>query len=114
VQALITFEGGLECCYQATFTSHADRVEWRIECRDAALCWDGGDVLSVLSGGEQRAEIGVDPIPASPEQCILDDWRRYIHEGIEPEISGRNNLDTMSMISAAITSSDEGCTVSIS
>ena len=47
------------------------------------------------------------------EQCILDDWRRYIHEGIEPEISGRNNLGTMSMIAAAITSSDEARTAAI-
>jgi predicted dehydrogenase len=112
-QALITFDGGLRCCYQASFVSHDDHFAWRIECEKGALCWDGSERLHVASHGGERSELALDAIPAVPEQCILDDWRLYIEQGIEPEISGRNNLATLSMLTAAITSSDEGRIVTI-
>jgi predicted dehydrogenase len=113
VQALIGFAGGLECCYEGTFTSHDDRFEWRIECRDAALCWEtafpweGRGELYAMSGG-QRLALEMDVVPGPPERCVLDAWRRYIEEGLEPEISGRANLGTMAMLAAAIASSEEG------
>lgn len=113
VQALISFAGGLECCYEGTFTSHDDRFEWRIECRDAALCWEGEHELYAVSGGGQRLAIRLDDSAASPEQSILDAWRAYIEEGIEPEISGRANLGTMALVDAAIISTQEHRTVAL-
>src|SRR5687767_14882189 len=39
------------------------------------------------------------PVPPAPplrsEQGVIDDWLRYIEEGVEPGISGRNNLETL-------------------
>jgi len=113
VQALITFGQGLECLYEGTFTSHDDRFEWRIECRDAALCWDGGASLSAVAGGGQRLAVALDDVPGPPEARILDAWRRYILHGEDPEISGRANLATLAMVDAAITSSREGRTVAL-
>jgi predicted dehydrogenase len=117
VQAVITFQGGLECCYEGTFTSHDDRFEWRIECRDAALCWHSAapweaGTLYAVSGG-QRWPLEMDSVPGPAEQCILDAWRAYIEHGSEPEISGRANLGTMAMLAAAMVSSQEGRTVEV-
>ncbi len=113
VQALISFEAGLECLYEGTFTSHDDRFEWRIECRDAALCWDGGPGLSAVAGAGQRLAVALDDVPGPPEACILDAWRRFILYGEAPEISGQANLATMAMVDAAITSSREGRVVAL-
>lgn len=108
VQALISFAGGLECCYEATFTSHDDAFAWRIECRDAALCWTGGTDLYAVSRGGQRLNLPLDTVAMSPEQSVLTAWQDYIEHGNEPGISGRANLGTMAMVAAAITSSEEG------
>ena len=105
-QALITFEDDLECCYQATFTSHDNSLEWRLEFRDAAVLWDGGDRLQLVARGGARSDLPLDSVTVQPEQAILNDWMAYIEHGIEPSISGRNNLETMAMLDAAIRSSE--------
>lgn len=113
VHALFRFERDLHCLYQGTFTSHDDRLEWRIECRDAALCWDGDDNLYTIANGGPRQRLPLDHIITAPEQCILDAWYAYIADGLEPEISGRANLGTLAMIDTAIRSSDERCIAAI-
>src|SRR5262249_61750403 len=40
----------------------------------------------------------VEPVPLRrSEQGVVDDWYRYIREGVEPGISGRHNLETLAV-----------------
>ena len=112
VQALIEWEqpGAGECtlAYTGTFTSAGDAFECRVECATAALVWDGAGLAALPAGQRERQPIPLPVANRTGEQCVADAWRTYILDGVEPEISGRQNLGTLRMIEAAIRSSETG------
>ncbi len=114
VSAIIELEGPIVITYLGTFTSQSTRWTNRIECEHGAICWGAGEPLRVIRPGTRDAEAELLPVDEGmPEReaQIIDAFYRYITLGEEPEISGRNNLETMRLVSGCITSSKEGRTL---
>lgn len=114
VSAIIELEGPIVVTYLGTFTSQSTRWTNRIECEHGAICWGAGEPLRAIRPGGRDSEAETLPVEdgkLSQEMQILDAFYRYIEEGVEPEISGRNNLETMRLVCGCITSSEEGQTV---
>ena len=117
VQALLEWalpgSPGFTLAYTGTFTSASDQLACRIECAAGALLWDGEGVGVVPSGERERRALQPPAVARTSEQCVADAWWRYILDGQEPEVSGRNNLGTLRMIDAAIRSSETGQRVTL-
>src|SRR5690606_16242933 len=97
--------------YLGTFTSQSTRWTNRVECERGALCWGASEPLRVIhpGGSEATAErLPIDEDQPTREAQILDALYQYIVQGIEPDISGRNNLRTMQLVTGCITSTEEG------
>jgi predicted dehydrogenase len=102
IAAFIEYESGAVCHYVLTHT--ATLSEWRVTLqgeRGALRLYDAPGVRflprpTAQLGGSAPAECEVAPASRS-EQGVADDFHRYIAEGVEPGISGRNNLQTLAV-----------------
>ena len=62
--------------------------------------------------GKERQSIQLLSVPSS-EQSVLNAFRDYIRQGIEPGISGRNNLNVMALCQAVCDSAEKGEPVNV-
>ncbi len=106
--ALIELEGGIQVCYLGTFTSMDNQREYRIECSEGAIAWDEEGIRAIRPGGQEIISIPVSKAEKLPETQIAEDFYRYVTEGVEPPISGRQNLKTMQLVCGAIEASRRG------
>ena len=60
-----------------------------------------------LPGVAEAEIIPLDEAPP-PETVLLDGFRDYIRDGVEPSFSGRRNLVTIAMVEAVGVASDGG------
>jgi predicted dehydrogenase len=104
VSAVLEFASGRLCTYQTTHQAVLTDYRWLLQSQRGALVSTGGRSWQWLPRGplEQFAPHGppeeVEPAPPlRSEQGVVDDWLRYIREGVEPGISGRNNLETLAV-----------------
>jgi predicted dehydrogenase len=103
VTALLELASGPVCSYVLTHQASVPEYRWVLQSEQGALrCLAERGGWEWLPRGpvEQFAPAGPpEPVPpAAPlrsEQGVVDDWLRYIEEGVEPGISGRNNLETL-------------------
>jgi predicted dehydrogenase len=103
----IEFDGGISFGMMCTFAGRGKGSSLRIECREGALELRG-DTLEVLrSGAAQPEALPLDPGPDS-ETALLDGFRRYVLEGVEPEFSGRENLATVALVECLGAAADRG------
>jgi predicted dehydrogenase len=110
--AWIEFEGGASCAYSCNFCSHAGGDGLRVECERASLEVIGREIRVVPQGGKEALSVPFDPAPSS-DQVMLDLFKAYVEDGVEPPSSGRNNLWTVAMVEAGGVSSDEGRIVDV-
>jgi predicted dehydrogenase len=110
--AYLEFESGVTCGYLCCFESHKDGSLFRVDCEGGTLEIDGKKLT--LKHREKDAEeaVPLDPCPDSTT-VILNEFRRYLADGVEPEFSGRHNLKTVAMIEGLGISSDEGRMVTL-
>jgi len=116
VNALIRFSGNLHLAYHGGFSSQAPMYEFRLEgsqgalkCRGLHMSNDTMDyeVAPVLGQfAAQRIDGSVSP--RDPWIVFLNIWHDYLRGGVEPPFSGRNNLKTFAMLSAAVESVETG------
>jgi len=104
VSAILEFAGGPVCTYETTHQATITDYRWILQSESGALRALGNGGWEWLPRGELRqfAPSGppepIEPVPARrSEQGVIDDWYRYLSEGIEPGISGRNNLETLAV-----------------
>ena len=84
----------------------------RVECERASLQVTG-DGIRVIRQGEKEPEIvPLDDVPSASD-TMLDLFKAYVEESVEPPSSGPNNLWTVAMVEAGGISSDEGRIVEI-
>jgi predicted dehydrogenase len=103
VTALLEMAAGPVCSYVLTHQASVPEYRWVLQSERGALrCLAERGAWEWLPRGpvEQFAAAGpAEPVPAAPprrsEQGVVDDWLRYIEEGVEPGISGRRNLETL-------------------
>jgi predicted dehydrogenase len=137
-QVIADFAGGISGSYLGTSNARADAFAFRIECADAAIVADDPldcGVLRVFWGPRDRREEslaldapdirGLERHPLARalaagvsaerrawsqffDAQIYRDFAEYIAEEVEPETSGRRNLETMRFVDAVQRSSEEG------
>ena len=109
LSAFIEYQSGAVCNY--TLTHDATLAQWRIVLqgeRGALVLTDHEKLQFHPKPGQQLG--ASEPVDCdlmdcmSPQQCIADDFFRYIVENVEPGISGKKNLQTMAMCEALVRS----------
>jgi predicted dehydrogenase len=121
VNALIRFSGNLHLSYHGGFSSQAPMYEFRLEgsqgalkCRGLHMSNDTMDYEVAQALGQFTAKRIDDAVPArNAWSPFFDVWHDYLCGGAEPPFSGRNNLKTFAMLSAAIESVETGRPVAI-
>lgn len=113
ISAVITYESGAVCAY--TMTHVAQNSFYR-----AFFHTTTGTIRAYDVGGVEFRPINSGAAESVPlvqtgrsEQGVMDDFYRYIAEGVEPGISGRNNLDTLAVIEACARSHERRAMVDI-
>lgn len=101
----VEFDNGTTFGLLCTFAAHGRGSSLRIECT-------GGSIEQIPEG--LRIQIpGGDPLiepleETEAEKGLLDGFRRYVEEGIEPPFSGRHNLVVVALVEALGIASDQG------
>jgi len=112
IAAILEYASGAVCQYVLTHT--ATLGEWRVTLqgeRGALRLRDTPGVRfypcpTQTFGSSDPIPCDIPPAPRS-EQGVADDFHRYLTEGIEPGISGRNNLETLAGCEMLVRSSRE-------
>jgi predicted dehydrogenase len=110
--AAIVEYGGATCHY--ILTHSATISDWRIILQGQRGALRTGDVPGVQFYPRPSGQLGSsrplacdEPLLPASEQGVADDFHRYIAEGIEPGISGRNNLQTLAVCEMLVRSARE-------
>ncbi|MDP6775936.1 MAG: Gfo/Idh/MocA family oxidoreductase [Candidatus Latescibacteria bacterium] len=105
--AWIEFRGGATCAYTCNFCSHTSASVLRVDCERASL-EIAGDGIKVVHQGEKEPEtVPLDDAP-NASHAMLDMFKAYVEDGVEPPSSGPNNLQTVALVEAGGVASDEG------
>jgi predicted dehydrogenase len=113
--ALFEIEDGLKVVHTAFGSSVGRKTawngEWQIEGPEGSITWEN-DHLFYSRGlpREQatREEIPPDDVPLTGQDAILAEFVAAINAGREPECSGKDNLHSLAMTTAAVMSAEEG------
>ncbi len=112
IAAIVEYAGGAVCHY--VLTHSATLSDWRIILQGERGALRTGDMPGVQFYPRPNSQLGASrplacdepQLPAS-EQGVADDFHRYIAEGAEPGISGRNNLQTLAVCEMLVRSARE-------
>ncbi|MGW5053835.1 Gfo/Idh/MocA family protein [Actinokineospora sp. NPDC004072] len=111
--AEIEFASGVLAQYSASASSPAPATpwtgDWTVEADDGVLCWAGSDPAEGAYARYTRAGGGTTEVPVGVPRvrdrwAVVDHFARAVRAGWESEISGRANLGTIALVSAAETS----------
>jgi predicted dehydrogenase len=117
VEALITIADGTPVAYEGTFVAAGAKTswngDWELVGADARATWTGG-VVNPLRGtvtleryGKPPVRVALPVLPALDRVGVLDELRRAVIEGREPEVSAADNLRTFAAVLAIARSIDE-------
>ena len=111
VYAILEYENGMVCNYGLTHCAQNSSYHLRMQMDEGTLrAYDvEGIELQPTAGGEPKT---IEPLslPRS-EQLVLNALSEYIRDGVEPGISGRNNLQTLALCQATCDAASTGATV---
>jgi len=123
--ASIQFEGGIVVSYRGSWVSTGPVTpwsgEWRMDFEDGEVFWTSRD-----DAGARRDRVAIHkpyvtpravplrPLAHTDRGGTLAEFVRAIHEGREPECSGRDNLGTLALVAAAVESAHRGQPVDLS
>jgi len=79
----------------------------RIDTEGGTLEMSGGKLTLKHRERDEEEEISLDDCPDSTT-VIMNEWSKYLSDGVEPEFSGRNNLATVAMVEGCGVASEEG------
>ncbi len=121
--ATIDFPGGAVAIWRGSWISSGPPTvwggEWRVECEGGEIVWvsrgDGGtpdsDRVTVRPLGGTERELDLAPTEPHGRAGVVTAFAAAIAAGTEPETSGRDNLGTLGIAEAAITSVGTGAIV---
>ena len=102
IAAIVEYAGGAVCHYLLTHS--ATISDWRIILQGERGALRTANVPGVQFYPRPAGQLGAsEPLPCeqlrlpASEQGVADDFHRYVAEGIEPGISGHNNLQTLAV-----------------
>ena len=100
VYAIFEYENEAVCNYGLTHCAQNNLYHLLIQTDKGTLrAYDVNGIEFQPTGGGERETIELVSLPRS-EQLVINALRDYIREGIEPGISGRNNLQTLALCQA--------------
>lgn len=113
--ASINFEGGVVVSYRGSWISAGPVTpwagEWRMEFENGEVTWTSAadsdvtqDRVVVRNRDGEEKTIALPPVPRTGTWGSLIEFASAIRTGREPETSGRNNLGTMALVTAAVES----------
>lgn len=117
VSAVLEFASGPVCTYVLTHQATVPDYRFVLQSEKGALRTTGGGWEWLPRGAlRQFAPAGpAEPVeaatPLRSEQGVIDAWHRYIREGAEPGISGRNNLETLAVCDMVLQSARQRRTI---
>ncbi|MBO0709435.1 MAG: Gfo/Idh/MocA family oxidoreductase [Candidatus Dormibacteraeota bacterium] len=128
--ALIEFANGVVVSYRGSWVSRGEITpwsgEWRMQCRGGEIQWAGrGDRGARLErlhirrreGGAGAAfkeeDVTLAPLGYQDRAGALHEFAQAILQGRAPETSGRDNLGTLALMDAAVTSAAQGAPVDL-
>jgi predicted dehydrogenase len=110
----ILFDGGCRVTHHACGCSVGKQSPWngdlRVEGPEGSLTWEEDRIfLTREKPGEPlcREEIHPGEVPPGQDACLLE-FTAAIREGREPECSGRDNLQSLAIVFAAVRSAQTG------
>jgi predicted dehydrogenase len=112
--ATIHFEGGTVVSYRGSWLSAGPATswagDWRMECERGEIAWTSrpGDRVTVRSLASKEKDVRLPSLAATDRSGCLAAFVRAIRTGTEPEISGRDNLETLAIVEALLASVRSG------
>ena len=121
--ATIEFDGSIPFTLVSTSQARGSAYEFRIECAQATLVQRGPlqDIPTTLHAEYQDGSVvplpldaaGIDDEPGDGINWVARLLYEYVIEGVEPEVSGRRNLDVLRVTDAIIRSTETGQAISL-
>lgn len=112
--ALFEFDSDLHAVHTAFGSSVGRKTtwngEWQIEGAEGSISWVDDRIIFTRSHPPEQAaqeELPSDDIPLTGQDAILAEFIAAIREDREPECSGRDNLRSLAMTTAAVLSAEE-------
>ena len=113
VYAILEYEDGMIGNYGLTHCAQNSSYHLRMQMEAGTLrAYDVEGIEFQPTGTGEPNTIEPLSLPRS-EQLVLDALREYIHDGIEPGISGRNNLQTLALCQATCDAARTGAAVNV-
>ena len=118
--ATIQFDGGAVVDYSGSWVSTRPQTtwdgDWQIECAGGVIEWTGRDSdslkaesVKVRERGKARARsVALSEMPYWDRAGSLATFAEAIHTGGEPLTSGRDNLNSLALMFAAIEAAETG------
>lgn len=100
----VEFANGATCSYMCTFAAHGKGSGFRVDLEGGTLEPAQDCIVLTRPGGEVE-RLPLDDVPGATS-LLLDGFREYVEQGVEPEFSGRRNLTTVAMVEAMGAASD--------
>lgn len=107
ISAVLEFKSGAFCTYLLTHQATVSDYRFLVQSERGGLTWHDGHWHFLPKPDRQLGRnppaISLDNVSAPrSEQGVVNEWHRYIVEGIEPGISGRHNLETLAVCEMAV------------
>lgn len=117
--ATVRFDGGAVVDYNGSWVSTAPQTtwqgEWQIECEGGVIEWTGRDndslkaeSVTVRKRGERARRLKLPDVPYWDRAGSLAAFVEAIGSGREPLTSGRDNINSLALMFAAIAAAESG------
>ncbi|MDE2929357.1 MAG: Gfo/Idh/MocA family oxidoreductase [Chloroflexota bacterium] len=117
ISGVLHFASGAVATYAMSHIASLNDYRFVVQSAEGVLAWDGADwqwqatPAADFGKGQPPRPVPHAPAPSRSEQGVIDDFYRYIAGGVEPGISGRNNLEILRACEMLCRSSQEQRTV---
>ncbi len=118
--AVIEFEDGLIATHHSLGSSVGKQSpwngEWRIEGPEGSLTWEEDHLWHTRvhpRDRQTREEIPLDPQTAGGQDAVLNEFVIAVRDGRPPECASEDNLRSLALVFAAVTSARENRSVEI-
>lgn len=117
ITGVLHFVSGAIATYAMSHIASSNDYRFVVQSAEGVLAWDGAywqwQATPDADFGKAQPPQAVPhaEAPSRSEQGVIDDFYRYIVDGNEPELSGRNNLEVLRACEMLCRSSEERRTV---
>jgi predicted dehydrogenase len=117
IEALMTLADGTPAAYEGTFAAAGGETswngDWELIGSDARATWTGGvqnpfrGTVTLERYGRKARRLTPPTVPVLDRAGVLEELRRAVEEGVDPEVTAVDNLKTFAAVLAVARSIDE-------